>query len=162
RVRRRAPLCARAVRAAEHRASGGHSARGRGAGGAGAAAVSPRRPARRPLRGGAGGGAAPTWVPRPAPVVFHPPPRFPPLFTPPAELPRLLLMPPSASLAALVELAHSNFAGEHVARAMRQIGGWLAGPSEAVVMAPLNAAAILVLVRVALWRGADPWLRLTA
>ena len=29
-------------------------------------------------------------------------------------------------------------------------------------MAPLDAAAILVLVRVALWRGADPWLRLTA
>jgi len=84
------------------------------------------------------------------------------LFTTTAELPRLLLMPPSAYLAALAELAHSNFAGEHVARAMRQIAGWLAGPSEAVVMAPLNAAAILVLVRVALWRGADPWLRLTA
>jgi hypothetical protein len=30
------------------------------------------------------------------------------------------------------------------------------------VMAPLNAAAILVLGRVALWRGANPWLRLTA
>jgi hypothetical protein len=71
-------------------------------------------------------------------------------------------MPPSAYLAALVELAHSNFAGEHVARAMRQIAGWLAGPSEMIAMAPLNAAAILVLVRVALWRGADPWLRLTA
>src|SRR5215467_3259311 len=84
------------------------------------------------------------------------------LFTTTAELPRLLLMPPSAYLAALAELAHSNFAGEHVTRAMRQIGGWLAGPSEAVVMAPLNAAAILVLLRVALWRGADPWLRLTA
>jgi len=84
------------------------------------------------------------------------------LFTTTAELPRLLLMPPSAYLAALAELAHFDFAGEHVTRAMRQIGGWLAGPSEAVVMAPLNAAAILVLVRVALWRGADPWLRLTA
>src|SRR6516165_3633400 len=84
------------------------------------------------------------------------------LFTTTAELPRLLLMPPSAYLAALAELAHSNFAGEHVARAMRQIAGWLAGPSEAMVMAPLNATAILVLVRVALWRGADPWLRLTA
>src|SRR5215831_4712449 len=83
-------------------------------------------------------------------------------FTTTAELPRLLLMPPSAYLAALAELAHSNFAGEHVARAMRQIAGWLAGPSEAIAMAPLNAAAILVLVRVALWRGADPWLRLTA
>ncbi len=84
------------------------------------------------------------------------------LFTTTAELPRLLVMPPSAYLAALAELAHLKFAGEHVARAMRQIGGWLAGPSESVVMAPLNAAAILVLLRVALWRGADPWLRLTA
>jgi hypothetical protein len=84
------------------------------------------------------------------------------LFTTTAELPRLLLMPPSAYLAALAELAHLNFAGEHVARALRQIAGWLAGPSEAVAMVPLNAAAILVLVRVALWRAADPWLRLTA
>jgi hypothetical protein len=84
------------------------------------------------------------------------------LFTTTAELPRLLLMPPSAYLAALAELAHLNFAGEHVARALRQIGGWLAGPSESIAMAPLNAAAILVLVRVALWRGAEPWLRLTA
>src|SRR5262245_54194032 len=84
------------------------------------------------------------------------------LFTTTAELPRLLLMPPSAYLAAFAELAHLNFAGEHVARAMRQIGGWLAGPSEAIALAPLNAAAILVLVRVALWRGAEPWLRLTA
>jgi hypothetical protein len=84
------------------------------------------------------------------------------LFTTTAELPRLLLMPPSAYLAAFAELAHLNFADEHVARAMRQIAGWLAGPSESIAMAPLNAAAILVLVRVALWRGAEPWLRLTA
>jgi hypothetical protein len=84
------------------------------------------------------------------------------LFTTTAELPRLLVMPPSAYLAALAELAHFDVAGEHVARALRQIAGWLAGPSEAIAMAPLNAAAILVLLRVALWRGADPWLRLTA
>jgi hypothetical protein len=84
------------------------------------------------------------------------------LFTTTAELPRLLLMPPSAYLAAFAELAHLNFAGEYVARARHQIGGWLAGPSELVAMAPLNAAAILVLLRVALWRRADPWLRLTA
>jgi hypothetical protein len=84
------------------------------------------------------------------------------LFTTTAELPRLLLMPPSAYLAALVELAHLNFVGEHVTRALRQIGGWLAGPSEMIGMVPFNAAAILVLVRVALWRAADPQLRLTA
>jgi hypothetical protein len=29
-------------------------------------------------------------------------------------------------------------------------------------MAPINAAAVLVLLRVALWGGVDPWLRLTA
>jgi hypothetical protein len=84
------------------------------------------------------------------------------LFTTTAELPRLLLMPPSAYLAALAELAHLNFAGEYVARAQHQIAGWLAGPSEMIGMVPFNAAAILVLVRVALWRAADPWLRLTA
>jgi hypothetical protein len=71
-------------------------------------------------------------------------------------------MPPSAYLAALSELAHFDFAGEHVARALRQIAGWLAGPSESPVMAPLNAAALLVLARVAAWDKADPWLRLTA
>ena len=70
--------------------------------------------------------------------------------------------PPSAYLAALAELAHLNFAGEYVARALRQIGGWLAGPSEMIALVPLNAVAILVLVRVALWRRAEPWLRLIA
>jgi len=84
------------------------------------------------------------------------------LFTAAAGHPGVLVMPPSAYLAALAELAHFDVAGEHVARALREIGGWLAGPSEAVVMAPLNAAAVVVLVRVAVWRRAEPWLRLTA
>ena len=84
------------------------------------------------------------------------------LFTSSAAHPALLLMPPSAWLAALAELVHLDLAGDHAVRAIRQIGGWLAGPSESVVMAPLNAAAILVLLRVALWKQADGWLRLTA
>src|SRR5262249_54492073 len=84
------------------------------------------------------------------------------LFTTSAAHPLLLVMPPSAYLAALAELAHGDVAGEHVIRAGNQIVGWLAGPSEAVAMAPLNAAAIAVLVRVVLTRRADPWLRLTA
>jgi len=84
------------------------------------------------------------------------------LFTTSAAHPLLLVMPPSAYLAALAELAHGDVAGEHVIRAANQIVGWLAGPSEAVAMAPLNAAAIAVLVRVVLTRRADPWLRLTA
>jgi hypothetical protein len=71
-------------------------------------------------------------------------------------------MPPSAYLAAFAELLHLQFTGEHVVRAVWQIGGWLAGPSELVAMAPLNAAAIIVLIRVAAWGRADPWLRLTA
>ena len=71
-------------------------------------------------------------------------------------------MPPSAYLAALAELLRFDFAGEQLARAIRQVGDWLAGPSESVVMAPLNLVALVVLVRVALWRGADPWLRLIA
>jgi hypothetical protein len=84
------------------------------------------------------------------------------LFTTTAGHPGVLAMPPWAYLAALAELAHLDFAGEHVTRALRQIGGWLAGPSESAAMAPLNAAAIIILIRVILWKAADPWLRLTA
>jgi hypothetical protein len=83
------------------------------------------------------------------------------LFTTSAAHPALLTMPPSAYLAALAELAHLDF-GEHVTRALRQIAGWLAGPSESVVMAPLNAAAIVILIRVMLSKAAEAWLRLTA
>jgi hypothetical protein len=84
------------------------------------------------------------------------------LFTATAAHPGALVMPPSAYLAALGELARLEFAGTHVARAVRQIGGWLAGPSESFLMAPLSAAALVVLVRVAVWKEMDPWLRLTA
>jgi hypothetical protein len=84
------------------------------------------------------------------------------LFTTTAGIPKLLVMPPAAYLAALGELAQLDVAGEHVMRALRQIAGWLAGPSESLAMAPLNAAAIVVLIRVMLWRQAEPWLRLTA
>jgi len=73
-----------------------------------------------------------------------------------------LLMPPSAYLAALAELLRFDFAGEQLGRAIRHLGAWLAGPSESVVTAPLHIAAIAVLTRVAVWRDADPWLRLTA
>ena len=83
------------------------------------------------------------------------------LFTTSAAHPLLLTMPPTAYLAALAELAHLDF-GEHVTGALRQIAGWLAGPSESVAMAPLNAAAIVILIRVMLWKAAEAWLRLTA
>src|SRR6185436_8149830 len=84
------------------------------------------------------------------------------LFTATAAHPVLLATPPAAYLAAFGELAHLNLAGEHVTRALRQVGGWLSGPSESLAMVLFHAAAIVVLVRVALWRRAEPWLRLAA
>jgi hypothetical protein len=84
------------------------------------------------------------------------------LFTSTAAHPGALVTPPSVYLAALGELLRLHVAGEHVARVARQIGGWLAGPSESYLMAPLDAAALVVLIRVALWKEMDPWLRLTA
>ena len=71
-------------------------------------------------------------------------------------------MPPSAYAAAVAEFIHFDFGGEHVGRAVRQLGAWLAGPSESYVMAPVNTAAIVLVIRMALWREVDPWLRLTA
>ena len=56
-------------------------------------------------------------------------------------------MPPSAYVAAFSELLRLDFTGEHVAQALHQLGAWLAGPSELVIMAPLHIAAIAVLVR---------------
>jgi hypothetical protein len=84
------------------------------------------------------------------------------LFTSTAAHPGALVTPPSAYLGALAELAHFDLAGDHVTRTIRHIGGWLAGPSESIVMAPLHAAAIVVLARVAIRGKVDPWLRLTA
>jgi hypothetical protein len=84
------------------------------------------------------------------------------LFTSTATHSTTLVMPPAAYLAALNELAHLEFAGEHVMRALRQIGRWLAGPSELLPMAPLHAAAVIIVIRVAVRGRVDPWLRLTA
>ena len=83
-------------------------------------------------------------------------------FTATAAHPGTLVMPPSAYLAAADELAHLNLRGEHVASALRQIGDWLSGPSESTFMAPFNAAALVIVARMALWNKIDPWLRLTA
>src|SRR5206468_5306295 len=84
------------------------------------------------------------------------------LFTASATHPGALVMPPSAWLSALGEVVRFDFVGPKLAGAIAQIGGWLAGPSESVVMVPLDAAAVAVLVRVAVAAWADPWLRLTA
>jgi hypothetical protein len=84
------------------------------------------------------------------------------LFTSTAAHPGTLVMPPAAYLAALAELVRLDLTGEHVVRALRQLGGWLAGPSERVAMAPLHAAALAIVLRVAAWRAADFPLRLVA
>jgi hypothetical protein len=84
------------------------------------------------------------------------------LFTSTAAHPGALVMPPAAYLAALAELARLDVGGEQLVRALRQIAAWLAGPSEFAVMAPLHAAALFVLVRVAAWSKTEGWLRLIA
>jgi hypothetical protein len=73
----------------------------------------------------------------------------------------LLVMPPSAWVAAARELAGLHFTGAHVARALQQFAHWLSGPAESYATVPLNAAGIAILVWVVL-RGSrfDPWLRL--
>lgn len=75
----------------------------------------------------------------------------------------LLVMPPSAWLAALGELMRLDLGGAHVARVVQQLGGWLSGVSESALTIPLHVAGLVVLVHVALrGRAYDPWLRLLA
>jgi hypothetical protein len=71
-------------------------------------------------------------------------------------------MPPEAYSSALMELLRFDLGGEHVRRAAVQISGWLAGPSELRFMAPVNAIAIALLLRMGLRRETDPLLRLIA
>ena len=83
------------------------------------------------------------------------------LFSTNANLPILLVMPPSAWLAALSELLHLDFSGAHLHAALAQIGGWLSGPGEQLAFIPFNAAAVAVVAYVTLrGRDFDPWLRL--
>ena len=83
------------------------------------------------------------------------------LLTSNAQLPQVLVMPPSAWLAALAELVKLDFAGTHVQRALAQIGAWLSGPGGELAFVPFNAAAVAAVVYVVLrGRDFDPWLRL--
>ncbi len=84
------------------------------------------------------------------------------LFSTNADIPSLLVMPPSAWLAALGELMHLNFAGTHLQTALAQIAMWLSGPGERLAFIPFNAAAVAVVAYVTVrGRDFDPWLRLT-
>lgn len=85
------------------------------------------------------------------------------LFGSNATIPELLVMPPSAWCAALLEIVRLDVTGAHVVRATKQIALWLSGPAETLVMVPLHAAAVAVLVYVACaGKRFDPWLRLIA
>ncbi|AMN43403.1 hypothetical protein RHPLAN_49790 [Rhodoplanes sp. Z2-YC6860] len=84
------------------------------------------------------------------------------LFSSNATITEAIPMPPSAYVAAFGELLRLDLAGEHVRMWVLQWARWLAGPSESFLMIPLNALAIVVLIRVAILRSFDPWLRLIA
>ena len=78
-----------------------------------------------------------------------------------AAHPFVLVMPPSAYVAALRELAAFDFSGEYIRRALMQIPHWLSGPAESYATVPLNAAGVAILAFVVIWgRRFDPWLRL--
>jgi len=78
-----------------------------------------------------------------------------------AAHPDVLVMPPSAWLAALTELLTLHWAGPHLLRALMQIPDWLSGPAESFATVPLNALGVVVLIYVVGWgRRFDPWLRL--
>ena len=84
------------------------------------------------------------------------------LFSRHTDLAQSMPMPPGAYVVALWELLRLDFAGSDFARGARQIGRMLLGPSESIAMAPVHAAALLVVVRVLLARCYEGWLRLTA
>jgi hypothetical protein len=80
-----------------------------------------------------------------------------------ADLPSLLVMPPSAWMAALRELVTLEWGGAALHRGLVQLGDWLSGPSEIKAFIPLHVAAVATVVAVAVrGRGVDPWLRIIA
>jgi hypothetical protein len=73
----------------------------------------------------------------------------------------LLVMPPSAWLAALRELVTLDFASGNLSRGFFQIAHWLSGPAESYATIPLNAAGVAIVIYVVIrGRTFDPWLRL--
>jgi hypothetical protein len=83
------------------------------------------------------------------------------LFTKAIDQAELLVMPPSAYLAALRELATFDFDGGFSRRAVVQLARWLSGPAESYWTIPLNAAGVAILLYVVICgRRFDPWLRL--
>ncbi len=83
------------------------------------------------------------------------------LFSSNAENADLLVMRPSAYLAALGELLTLNFSGANLKNGFFQIVNWLSGPAESVWTIPLNVAGVVILAWVVVrGRRFDLWLRL--
>jgi hypothetical protein len=92
------------------------------------------------------------------------------LFSTNSTHPDVLVMPPSAYLAAGQELLRLDFLGIHVTRWAGNIVSWLTGPSTlpwrpyaplVCALILLHAASLVILARVTIWgRTFDPWLRL--
>jgi hypothetical protein len=92
------------------------------------------------------------------------------LFSINADHPAVLVMPPSAYIAALHELMRLDFGGEHLTRLAMNLTSWLTGPSElrwhpfaplVLVLIALHAGALLIVAYVTIrGRAFDPWLRL--
>jgi hypothetical protein len=84
-------------------------------------------------------------------------------FTTSVNLPQTLVMPPLDYVRALGELLTLDFAGDHIRRAVIQLGHWLSGPQDWLATVPFHAFGIATLLRVGLFgRRFDPWLRLIA
>jgi hypothetical protein len=77
------------------------------------------------------------------------------LFSTNAGVSQVLVMPPTAWLAALYD-------GPQAARAAQQIVHWLSGPAQIAATIPVNVALVAVVIYVAASRPFDPWLRLMA
>jgi hypothetical protein len=85
------------------------------------------------------------------------------LFTTSVNLPQTLVMPPLDYVRAAGELLRLDFTGDHLRRAVVQLGHWLSGPQDWLATVPLNAFGIATLLRVGLLGARfDPWLRLIA
>jgi len=74
----------------------------------------------------------------------------------------IFLMSPLDYLRALGELVRLDFAGEHVRRGIVQLASWLSGAHHVMATIPIHLFAVLILARVLLLRGFDPWLRVLA
>jgi hypothetical protein len=84
-------------------------------------------------------------------------------FTTSVNLPQTLVMPPLDYARALGELLRLDFTGEHVRRAVVQLGHWLSGPQDWLATVPLHAFGVATLLRVGPFGPRfDPWLRLIA